>query len=77
MIMELKNFLIDFADQFDDTDSSEIQADTEFHELEEWDSLVALAILNMTEKKYGKKITFDEMKKCVTVEDLFNVISAK
>lgn len=75
--MELKNFLIDFADQFDDTDASEIQADTEFHELEEWDSLVALAVLNMTEKKYGKKITFDEMKKCVTVEDLFNVISAK
>lgn len=75
--MELKDFLIDFADQFDDTDASEIQADTEFHELEEWDSLVALAILNMTEKKYGKKITFDEMKKCVTVEDLFNVIAAK
>lgn len=75
--MELKNFLIDFADQFDDTDASEIQADTEFHELEEWDSLVALAILNMTEKKYGKKITFDEMKKCVTIEDLFNVIAAK
>lgn len=75
--MELKNFLIDFADQFDDTDASEIQADTEFHELEEWDSLVALAILNMIEKKYGKKITFDEMKKCVTIEDLFNVIAAK
>ena len=41
------------------------------------DSLIALAVLNMTEKKYGKKITFDEMKKCVTVEDLFNVIAAK
>jgi acyl carrier protein len=77
MIMDLKNFLIDFADQFDDTDASEIQADTEFHELEEWDSLVALAILNMTEKKYGKRITFDDMKGCNTVEDLFNVIQSK
>ena len=75
--MELKDFIANFADQFDDTDASEIQANTEFHELEEWDSLIALAVLNMTEKKYGKKITFDEMKKCVTVEDLFNVISAK
>lgn len=75
--MELKDFLIDFADQFDDTDASEIQADTEFHELEEWDSLVALAILNMTEKKYGKRITFDDMKGCDTVEDLFNVIQSK
>jgi acyl carrier protein len=75
--MELKDFIANFADQFDDTDANEIQASTEFHELEEWDSLIALAVLNMTEKKYGKKITFDEMKKCVTVEDLFNVIATK
>lgn len=75
--MELKDFIANFADQFEDTDASEIKANTEFHELEEWDSLVALAVLNMTEKKYGKKITFDEMKACVTVENLFNVIAAK
>ena len=75
--MEINDFIENFADQFDDTDASEILATTEFHELEEWDSLIALAVLNMTEKKYGKKITFDEMKKCVSVEDLFNVIAAK
>lgn len=75
--MELNDFITNFADQFDDTDASEIRANTEFHELEEWDSLIALAVLNMTDKKYGKKITFDEMKKCVTVEDLFNVIVVK
>ena len=75
--MELKDFIANFADQFDDTDASEILATTEFRELEEWDSLIALAVLNMTEKKYGKKITFDEMKKCITIEDLFNVIIAK
>jgi len=75
--MEIDVFLKSFADQFDETDATEITAATEFHELEEWDSLIALAVLNMTEKKFGKKITFDEMKKCVTVEDLFNVIVAK
>ena len=75
--MELKEFIANFADQFDDTDASEILATTEFHELEEWDSLIALAVLNMAEKRYGKRISFDEMKKCVTVEDLFNVVAAK
>lgn len=75
--MELKKFVIEFADQFDETDPSEITAETLFHDLDEWDSLVALAVLNMTEKKYGKKITFDEMKKCVTVEDLFKVVESK
>ena len=75
--MELKDFIMNFADQFDDTDASEISAETEFHELEEWDSLIALAVLNMTEKKYGKRITFDDMKGCNTVGDLFNVILSK
>lgn len=75
--MELKNFIADFTDQFDDTDASEITALTSFHDLEEWDSLIALAVLNMTEKKYGKRITFDDMKGCDTVEDLFNVIQNK
>ena len=75
--MEIKDFIVNFADQFDDTDASEISAETEFHELEEWDSLIALAVLNMTEKKYGKRITFDDMKECNTVEDLFNVILSK
>lgn len=75
--MELKDFVTEFADQFDETDSREIAAETVFHDLDEWDSLVALAVLNMAEKKYGKKITFDEMKKCVTVEDLFKVVESK
>lgn len=74
--MELNDFIANFADQFEDTDASEIIATTSFHDLDEWDSLIALAVLNMTEKKYGKKITFDDMKKCDTVEDLFNVIVA-
>ena len=75
--MEINDFIANFADQFEDTDPEEITAESKFHDFDEWDSLIALAVLNMTEKKYGKKITFDEMKKCVTVMDLFNLIDKK
>jgi acyl carrier protein len=75
--MELQAYVKQFAQQFDDTDPSEITAGTVFHDLEEWSSLVALAVLNMTEKKFGKKITFDEMKACVTVNDLFELVNTK
>jgi len=75
--MELKDFVANFADQFEDTNPEEITAETKFHDLDEWDSLIALAVLNMTEKKMGKKITFDDMKKCVTIENLYNVILSK
>ena len=75
--MDLRDFVSAFADQFEDTDPSEINGDTLFHDLDEWDSLIALAVLNMSEKKFGKRITFDEMKDCETVEDLFKVIQSK
>ena len=75
--MEIKEFVANFADQFEDTNPEEIKAESKFHDFDEWDSLIALAVLNMTEKKYGKKITFEEMKKCVTVNDLFNLIEKK
>jgi hypothetical protein len=48
--MEINDYLKNFADQFEDTDPSEITAKTAFYDLEEWDSLLALAVLNMTEK---------------------------
>ena len=75
--MELNDFIANFADQFEDTNPEEINAETQFHELDEWDSLIALAILNMTEKKFGKRVTFEEMKSCVTVMDLFNLVNQK
>lgn len=77
MSMDINDFIVNFAVQFEDTDPEEITAESKFHDFDEWDSLIALAVLNMTEKKYGKKITFDEMKKCVTVTDLFNLIDKK
>lgn len=75
--MDINEFVKNFADQFEDTDPEEITAESEFHAFDEWDSLIALAVLNMTEKKYGKKITFEEMKKCVTIADLFTLVEQK
>jgi len=75
--MELNEFVKHFADQFDDTDPSEIVSETAFHDLDEWSSLIALSVLNMVEKKYGVSLSFDDLKKSTTVEDVFNVVVSK
>lgn len=75
--MELSKFLADFAEQFDDTDASEIQADTVFHDLEEWSSLIGMSLIAMVKTEYGRTITGKEIRECTTVEDLFNLISSK
>lgn len=75
--MELKEFVVNFAEQFDDTDASEIQPNTEFHDLDEWSSLTGMGVIALAKTEYGKSITGAELKACVTVEDVFNLIKNK
>ena len=75
--MELKEFIENFAQQFDDTDASEITASTEFHELEEWSSLTGMSVIALAKTQYGKTITGKEIRECETVVDLFNLIASK
>lgn len=75
--MEIKDFLVNFAEQFDDTDPSEIKAETKYHDLDEWGSLVGMSVIAMAKTQYGKTITGAEIRTCETVEDLFNLIASK
>lgn len=75
--MELKDFIENFANQFDDTDSSEIKADTVFKELDEWSSLIALSVIAMVDEEYDITIKGDDIRNASTVEDLFNAVNAK
>lgn len=75
--MELNDFLLNFAEQFDDTDASEIRVETNFRELDEWSSLTALSVIAMAKTVYGKTITGAEIRTCNTVEELYNLVSSK
>lgn len=75
--MEINDFLANFADQFDETDASEIHFSTRFHELEEWSSLTGMGVIALAKTQYGKNITGKELRDCITVEDVFNLISSK
>ena len=75
--MEIKEFIEQFAGQFYDTDLSEFKPETVFHELDEYTSLIALAIILMIDEEYGVSIDANEMAAAVTIEDLFNTVKAK
>ena len=75
--MELKEFIENFAEQFDDTESSEIQADTKYRELDEWTSLTALSIIAMIDEEYDVQLKADEMRKTQTVQELFDLVKSK
>lgn len=72
--MEIKEFIENFAAQFDDTDASAINADTKFKELEEWSSLTALSIIAMVDEEYEVKVKGDDIRTSSTVEELFDIV---
>ncbi len=75
--MELKDFIENFANQFDDTDASEIKAETKFKELDEWSSLIALGVIGMVDEEYNVSLQGEDIRESMTVEDLFNIVKSK
>ena len=74
--MDIKEFIEKFEDVFDDTDISTLQPDTQFRELDEWTSMIALSTMAMVCDEYDVELTADEMRSANTFEDLFNTVQS-
>lgn len=75
--MELNEFIENFAEQFEDTDPSEITASTNYRELDEWSSLIGMMVIAFVKTDMNKTVTGDDLKSCKSVEQLYNLIMAK
>lgn len=72
--MEMKDFLENFAEQFDETSLDELTNETVFKDLPEWSSLVALLVIGMVDEVYNITITGEVIRNSSTIEELFNAI---
>ena len=75
--MELKEFIENFAAQFDETDANVFTPETKFRELEEYSSLIALSIIAMVDEEYDVTLKGNDIRSSETIEDLFNVVKSK
>lgn len=75
--MEIKEFIQNFADQFVDTELDVFTPDTNYRELEEWSSLIALSVLAMIDEEYDVQLKGEEMRATTTVQELFDLVSSK
>jgi acyl carrier protein len=75
--MELKKFIENFASQFDETDASAFEAQTEFKKLNEYSSLIALSLIAMGDEEYEVTLKGDDIKNAITIEDLFNTVRSR
>ena len=75
--MELQDFIKNLADQYDEVDASEFTPETKFKEFDEWSSLTSLSIIAMVDDEYGITLKGDDIRKAVTVQDLFDIAKSK
>lgn len=75
--MEIKNFIENFADQFEDTDASVFTAETSYRDLDEWSSLIALSILAMIDEEYDVQLKGEEMRATNTIQELYDLVASK
>lgn len=75
--MELNKFIERFAEQFEDTNPNEIIGGTKFRELDEWSSLTSMGVIAMVKTSYNKTLTGADLRSCITIEDVFNLIKNK
>lgn len=72
--MDVKEFIENFSNEFEETPKDVFTPSTEYKTLEEWDSLTALSIIAMVGDVYNKEIKGADLRSCKTIEDLFNFV---
>ena len=67
-------FIAKFIDQFAEPPTTNIDMNTNFKDLEGWDSLTSMMVLAMFNDNYDTIVSPEEMLKANTLRDLFNLV---
>ena len=73
----LDEFVVLFAEQFDETDASEITVDKKFRDFEEWSSLIGLSVIAMVDEEFDVTLRGEDMRKANTPAELYEIIKSK
>ena len=76
-MMEIKDFIQNFADQFENTELDLFAPQTKYRELEEWSSLIALSVLAMIDEEYDVQLKGEEMRATNTIQELYDLVESK
>lgn len=75
--MELNEFIEKFCEELEIENVSEINAETEFHMLDEWSSLAALTVIAMVDENFDVQLNGNDIRESETIQDLFDLINSK
>lgn len=75
--MNIEKFVSEFADQFDDLDTSAFSPETLFKENDEWSSMTALSVIAMVDDSYAVRLTGDDIRNSKTIQEIYDIVLTK
>ena len=71
--MDVQKFIENFAEAID-IEASELTAETEFRNLDEWDSVAYISVIAMMDEEYDIQIEMAQFKQLKTLGDIAEYI---
>ena len=75
-MVDEKQFIQNFADQFDDEPEG-LTLETRFRDIDGWSSIIALSEMAMCDEEYEVIISANEMENANKIEDLYNIVNER
>lgn len=75
--MDIKEFIKNFAGEFDETPLEMFTPDTDYKSLDEWNSLTSLSLVAMVDEVYHKTITSADLRNHTTIAEIAEFVENK
>ncbi len=73
----IEDFIEKFAEAIELEDASILSADTEFRNLDEWNSLAYLSVIALLDEEFDVQIEMADFKKLKTVQGVYDACTKK
>ena len=70
----MEDFIKLLFQAFDETPIEDLHPKKLIKEVDEWDSIVVLTIIDLADREYSKSINGEDIEQCSTIDDLFHLI---
>ncbi len=77
MKVTFEEFRVFFSEAIEDEEVILLSLDSNFKEIESWDSFSGMAVISMIDEKFGIIIKAEEMARINTFQELYDLILSK
>lgn len=71
--MEIKEFIIKFAEAIEVEEVANLTEETRFRDLEEWSSISVMLTIAFYDEEFEKEVSTSDLRACFTIQDLYNL----